>query len=126
MQNYPEKVNLCAEAVLEKKAEDVMVLDMRGLVGYTDYFIVCSGDSAVQIRAIADELMRGLKDKGCRPLHAEGYDDARWVLLDYGDLIVHVFLREVREFYELEKLWADAPCGRIEDKKQQGRGGGAG
>ena len=86
-----------------------VVLDMRALVDYTDYFLILSGESNVQVRAIADAVEEDLEKAGIAPWHVEGREDGRWVLLDYSDLVVHVFLEEAREFYDLERLWGDAP-----------------
>ncbi len=85
---------------------------MRELVDYTDYFLIVSGESDVQVRAIADAVEAELKREGTRPWHIEGREDGRWALLDYSDLVVHVFIEEAREFYDLERLWGDA--GRVE------------
>ncbi len=115
MSDYPEIVAKAAEAVIKKQGRDAVILDMRGLVGYTDYFIVATGESVLQTRAIADEVMKDLKESGFKMLHAEGYEDAAWVLLDYGELIVHIFMPEHRGFYEIEKLWGDAPAEAISE-----------
>ena len=82
---------------------------MRKLADYTDFFFIASGDTHVQVEAIADGVAQELKSAGARIMHGEGRDDCRWVLLDCGDVVVHVFLEEAREFYDLEKLWGDAP-----------------
>jgi ribosome-associated protein len=96
------------KAALEKKAADVIVMDMRKVSCFTDYFLICSGDTNVQIRAIADSITRELKGKKVKVWHMEGYAEAKWVLLDYGDVVVHIFDPEIRQFYRLERLWADA------------------
>ncbi len=85
---------------------------MRALVDYADYLLIVSAESSVQVRAIADEVEAALKRDGVRPWHVEGREDSRWVLLDYSDFVVHVFIEEAREFYDLERLWGDA--GRVE------------
>ena len=115
MSDYPEIVSRAAEAVLDKQGIEPVILDMRGLVGYTDYFIIATGESVLQVRAIADEIMRSLKEAGFKNFHVEGYESAGWVLLDYGDIIVHLFLSELRGFYDIEKLWADAPSTGIKE-----------
>lgn len=98
------------DAALSKKAHDVTVMDMRGVSGVADYFVMCTGDSDLQIRAIADAVDEELREKlGERPWHREGYEHLQWVLLDYVDVVIHIFSREKRAFYELERLWGDAP-----------------
>jgi ribosome-associated protein len=95
----------------EKKAHDVVELDLRGVVGYTDYFVVCSGNSERQVKAIHDGVHLALKrDHGLLPRRVEGLTEARWVLMDYLDVVVHVFTPEAREFYRLENLWGEAPA----------------
>lgn len=115
MSDYPEIVARAAAAVLQKQGRDAVILDMRGLVGYTDYFIVATGESVLQARAIADEVVKNLKEAGFNMLHIEGYEDGAWVLLDYGEVIVHIFMPEHRGFYEIEKLWADAPAEAVSE-----------
>lgn len=85
-----------------------MLLDIRGISSFTDYFIICSGDNPKQIQAIYDEIEQVLKKAGVIPLHREGTLDSGWMVLDYGDMVVHVFSPEEREYYQLEKLWANA------------------
>ncbi len=102
------KLTLAKEAVVEKKAYDAIVMDLRGISGVTDYFLVCSGQNPVQVRAIADNVIERMQEAGY-PLPArEGYQGGRWILLDYGELIVHVMQQSEREFYSLENLWHDA------------------
>lgn len=96
------------EYSLSKKAGDVCLLNLRDLTGVTDYFIVCHGESDVQVKAISDAITEGLKDEGVRYWHREGYEYLHWVLLDYVDVVVHIFLKNEREFYGLERLWGDA------------------
>jgi ribosome-associated protein len=96
------------KAVIEKKAEELVALDLREIASFTDYFLICSGTSTRQVQAIADEVVEKLKEQGARPLHVEGYSSGQWVLIDYGDMIVHVFEQRAREFYDLERLWRDA------------------
>ena len=103
------KVILGRSIASEKKASEIVVLDMRKLTSFTDYFLICSGESDIQIRAIADAIIVEMKGRKVMAWHVEGYEEARWVLLDYGDVIIHIFHPEVRQFYQLEKLWADAP-----------------
>ncbi|MDX6642172.1 MAG: ribosome-associated protein [Solirubrobacteraceae bacterium] len=95
----------------EKKAVDVVELDLRGVVGYTDYFVVCSGNTERQTKAIHDGVHEGLKhDHGLLPQRVEGVGEGRWILLDYLDVVVHVFTPQTREFYRLEQLWGEAPA----------------
>ncbi len=92
----------------ERKAEDVMVLDVRGLTSYTDAFIIASGRSTRQVSSIGQHIDTEMKKKGVKAFSVDGLEEGRWVLLDYGDVIIHVFYEEVRRFYNLEGLWADA------------------
>jgi ribosome-associated protein len=106
-----------AEAALSKKAEDVKLMRMREVSGVCDYFVVCSGDAEVQVRAIAEEVQRRLGECGERVWHREGEDVARWILLDYVNVVVHVFHRDSRKYYDLESLWADAPTESISERE---------
>jgi ribosome-associated protein len=99
----------------EKKAYSVSILDLRKLSPVTDFFVICSVDADVQARAVSDHIAETLKKKGIRPLHTEGYRGSGWVLLDFVDVVVHVFMPRVREFYALEKLWGDAPVEDLPD-----------
>jgi ribosome-associated protein len=98
-----------ARAAADKKAFQIVGLEVGDLTSYTDNLLICSGASDRQVAAIADEVQRQLKDAGRRPLHVEGQSHAEWVLLDYGDFVVHVFTEERRTYYGLEGLWGDAP-----------------
>lgn len=102
------QLDLYVQAALGKKAEGLVVLDVRGLTSIADAFIICSGRSNRQVSAIADHIERFLKQKGLRPLGVEGKSEGHWVLMDYGDVIIHVFYSETRAFYDLEGLWVDA------------------
>ncbi len=94
----------------DRKAIDIVVVDLRGMVGYTDFFVVCSGNTERQTKAIHDAVYRELKDEaGLLPRRSEGLSEARWILLDYSDVVLHVFTPQAREFYRLENLWGDAP-----------------
>ncbi len=104
-----EKTALMSRIVADRKAMDVVVLDMRDSTSITDYFLICSGGSERQVRAIADAIDEGLGPLGLASLGVEGYRDGHWILMDYGDVIVHVFSLETREYYDLERLWANAP-----------------
>lgn len=103
-----------AQAGLDKKAEDVTVLDVRGLTSYADYFVVMTADSDRQASAIADHVEDTMKKAGVSKVSAEGYEAGRWILVDYGDVVAHVMNRESRGFYDLEGLWADAPRFQVE------------
>lgn len=102
------RLDLFVKAVLGKKAESVVVLDVRGLTSIADAFIICSGRSNRQVSAVADHVERFLKQEGIRPLSVEGRKEGHWVLMDYGQVIIHVFYTETRAFYDLEGLWVDA------------------
>jgi ribosome-associated protein len=103
------KVRLVARAALDRKALDIVILDVQGLSSVTDYFLICSGRSTTQLRSIADGIRDEMKAAEVRVLHAEGTPESGWTLLDYGDVLVHVFLQETRVYYALERLWGDAP-----------------
>lgn len=105
-----------AELTLSKRAHDVVIMDLRGLTSIADFFVVCSADSEPQVRAIADAVEEGMDKKGSAPWHRES-GSANWVLLDYVDVVLHVFHRNTRPFYNLEKLWGDAVFQNIVDKK---------
>jgi len=105
----PEEVRRSAELALERKALDVVVLDLRGISTATDFFVIASGTSDVQVKAIAEHVVDELKKAGVRPAHVEGMNGGRWVLIDYIDFVVHVFHPSARGFYQLETLWGDAP-----------------
>ena len=99
-----------ADIADDKKAADVVQLDLRGVLGYTDYFVICTGATARQVKAIQDAIVEALKDEGrLVPKRVEGTPDGGWVLLDYIDVVVHVFMPQMREFYRLEHLWSEAP-----------------
>jgi len=94
----------------EKKAADIVELDLRGVLGYTDYFVVCSGNTERQTKAIHDGILEGMKkDHGMIPRRVEGMPEARWILMDYLDVVCHVFTPEARGFYRIEQLWGEAP-----------------
>ncbi len=103
-----ERARRARSALVNARAREPVLLDMRGLTLITDYFLICHGTSNVHIRGLADAVLEALEQQNLHPYGLEGYDDARWILIDYGDLIVHVFAEEEREFYSLERLWSDA------------------
>jgi ribosome-associated protein len=108
----PDTVRRVREAVAaaeDRKAVDLKVLHLQQVSDFTDYFLICSGTNERQVQALADAVEERLRANKVRPLHIEGYNRAQWVLLDYGDLVVHVFLEEPRRYYALERLWSDAP-----------------
>lgn len=104
----PKQIELAVRAAEDKKAEGLTVLDLRKAAGFTDYFVIVSGNNQRQVRAIADAVIEALENDGARPAHVEGYDRSEWILLDYFDFIVHVFAPETRMFYGLERLWGNA------------------
>jgi ribosome-associated protein len=106
----PSELIRCAEAALERKALGLTVLDLREISSVTDWFVICHGTSDRHVLAVADWIDERLRaDLGIRPAHVEGRRNAEWILLDYIDFVVHVFVEERREFYRLERLWGDAP-----------------
>ena len=108
-------VMIAARAATDKKATDLAVLDLREIASFTEYFLICTGASTRQVQAISNSVEEALLKNAKRPLHIEGYSSAEWILLDYCDLIVHVFSQTSRRFYDLERLWRDAP--RVEVKE---------
>ena len=127
--NSKQLANKIAELMYNKKAFDVTMLDISKLTTMTDYFVVCSADSDTQVKAISDEVDKKLRDEGIKCWHTEGYKSLSWVLLDYVDVVVHIFKKDAREYYNLEKLWGDAVITTVEDpalappveKKKRGR-----
>ncbi len=106
--------------IFEKKGHDVLKIDLRKLENsIADYFIICHGTSTTQVDALCDSVEDTVREKaGEKPLHVEGLDNCFWVLLDYGNVVVHIFLEKYREFYSLESLWADAETEKMADKKK--------
>lgn len=104
-----QRVREAVSAADGRKAVDLKVLHLQKVSDFTDYFLICSGTSERQVQAIADAVQEKLREKRVRPLHVEGYNRGQWVLIDYGDLVIHVFQEEPRRFYALERLWGDAP-----------------
>lgn len=103
-----EKAKTAYRIAENKKAHRPVLLDVSRVTLIADYFLICHGNTSIQASSIADQIHKGLQEQGIMPLHIEGRDSAHWILMDYGDLVVHVFRREDREFYNLERLWADA------------------
>ena len=104
-----EMVAAIADLAADRKALEIVQLDLRGMIGYADYFLICSGRTDRQTRAIHDAVHEGLKARGVLPRRVEGLSEARWILMDYLDVVVHVFTPETREYYRLEQLWGEAP-----------------
>jgi ribosome-associated protein len=107
-----ERIRLALHAAAEKKALDLTVLDLRSIAGFTDFFVITSGTNRRQVQAISDEVGEQLKRAGTRAARVEGYQTAEWILIDFGDFIVHIFDEKARRFYDLERLWREA--GRID------------
>ena len=103
-----EAVEIAARAAGEKKATEIVALDLREVASFTEYFVICTGANTRQVQAISNFVEEELRKAGKRPLHIEGYSTGEWILLDYGDFIMHVFSNSSRRFYDLERLWRDA------------------
>lgn len=110
-----EMALLLAQAMDSKKGKDIRVLETDGLTTLADYFVLCSGSSAPQLKALADAGEKAMKDHGILPHHVEGHRGGTWILQDYGDVVVHVFDKEARAFYDLDRLWADAKTVDLSD-----------
>jgi ribosome-associated protein len=104
----PKQVAQAVGAALDKQAHALTILDLKKAAGFTDYFVICTGNNARQVKAIADHIRDTLADDGVKPAHVEGSDRSEWILLDYFDFIVHIFAPETRTFYDLERLWGSA------------------
>ncbi len=111
------------EAAIEKKAVDIVVLDMHAVSGFADYFVICTGEADLQVKAVFEAIVDRIKET-CheRPWHHEGADHRQWVLLDYVDLVIHIFSPEKRAFYDLERLWGDAPIERVPEEASSAAG----
>ena len=110
-----EMALLLAQAMDSKKGKDIRVLETDGVTALADYFVLCSGSSAPQLKALADAGEKAMKDHGILPHHVEGHRGGTWILQDYGDVVVHVFDKEARAFYDLDRLWADAKTVDLSD-----------
>ena len=117
IQDLPSEVGRAAELALDRKAQDVTLLDLRNLSSATDFFHIATGRSDTHVSAIADHLIDELKKEGVRPVGVEGLRGGRWVLVDYVDFVVHIFHPAAREFYQLERLWGDAPVRVLEPQQ---------
>jgi ribosome-associated protein len=109
VRNKEKRIFSIAKLTLDKKADNLVVLDMRGLVNYTDYFVICSASSSRAAKTIADTIIDFTSKSKIKAWHSEGYKEGEWILLDLGGIIVHIFQAYKREFYGLERLWGDAP-----------------
>jgi len=109
------KARRAARIAQDKRAADLVVLDVQRVSSVTDYFLICSGKSTTHLQTITDAIRSELKEEGIRPQHVEGVGESGWVLLDYGDVLVHVFLEDTRAYYSLEHLWGDAPVVPLDD-----------
>ena len=118
--NPLDKALLSANIILERKATDPVLFEVGRLTTITDYFLIASGTSSRQVQAIAQHLERRMKEEGFIPFGIEGERDGHWILLDYGDVVVHIFYQPVREFYDLEGLWVEAPRVEIENNAFKG------
>jgi ribosome-associated protein len=110
----PDDLARAAELAADRKGSDLLVMDLRGISDATDFFFLVSGTSDMHVRSIAEHILEELKKEGVRPSHVEGLRTGRWVLMDYIDFVVHVFHPAAREFYQLERLWGDAPVHALE------------
>ena len=122
-EDLDERIRAAVHAASERKALDTLVLDLREVASFTDFFVITSGTNVRQVQAIADAVQEHLrKDLGVKPARVEGYNSAEWVLLDYGDFIFHVFEEKSRRFYDLERLWRDAARVQLPDDARGGEG----
>lgn len=110
-----ELAHQISDIIFTKKGFNVLTVDLSKLVSFTDYFVICSADSDMQVKAITDQLDKVLSDEGIKCWHKEGLKALSWVLMDYVDVVVHIFKKDAREFYNLEKLWGDAPTEKMTD-----------
>lgn len=124
-QELPQSIEVVANAVEDLKARDLLVLDLRGVASFTDYLVICTGSSDRHVQAIVDGIRQKLRAVDVSPLHTEGYEQASWVLVDFVDFLVNVFTPETRDFYQLERVWRDAPVllGERPDSAADGAGG---
>ncbi|WP_071460197.1 ribosome silencing factor [Bacillus massilinigeriensis] len=111
--NERQLLEMAVKAADDKKAEDILVLNMKGISLISDYFIICHGNSDRQVQAIAKEIKEKSEEMGRHIKRMEGFDEARWILIDIGDVVVHVFHRDERSYYNLERLWGDAPQEKV-------------
>ena len=110
-----ERLLYSINAALQRKAKDLVIMKVKALSSFADYFIICSGTSDRQVKAIASWLQESLKKAGMTPLGMEGIQNGHWVLMDYGDIVIHIFYEPIREFYDIERLWSEAPKMMVDD-----------
>lgn len=113
-----DMVEICGRLADDKKARDVVIMDLSGLTDIADHFVIAGGTSERHVRTVADGIREGMKQQGVRPLAVEGYDEGRWVILDYQSVIVHIFLEPLRELYDLESLWIEAKRHRVKNENK--------
>jgi len=113
-QNDAQRIS---ELMMEKKAIDIIIIDVRKITTLTDFFVVCTSESQPQTRAITDHINQKMKEEGVRSWHIEGYEHLDWVLVDFVNIVVHIFSKETREYYELERLWADGTITIVQDEE---------
>jgi ribosome-associated protein len=111
----------CSDCAIDKKAEDVMIIDLRKLSAPTDYFVIASGSGERHVKAIAEGIVEEIAKRGVRAWHVEGYSARKWILIDYVNVVVHVFNNEARRFYSLETLWGDAPSEKVRPRMRRPR-----
>jgi ribosome-associated protein len=110
-----ETANRIIELARDKKGQQIVLMDISELSDFADYFVIISADSSIQIKAITDQIEEGMRKEGIKPYQKEGYQNLKWVLIDYVDVVVHIFSKEAREFYSIERLWADAKMNFISE-----------
>ena len=113
--DVPASLARAIELAIDRKGQDLLLLDLRGISNATDYFLLVTGTSDTHVKAVADHVIEELREEGAKPMHVEGLRTGRWVLIDYVDFVVHVFHPAAREFYQLERLWGDAPTHAFDD-----------
>ena len=113
-----ERLILCINATLQKKAKEIVVLNLKNISAFTDYMIICSGNSQREVQAISESIQKFLKEAGIRPRGVEGEANGQWILLDYDDVVISVFYEPIRAFYDLENLW-DAPRMKVNENKKE-------
>jgi ribosome-associated protein len=113
-----EKVKICGMLAEEKKAKDIVIMKLDDLTDITDYFLIAGGTGERHVKTIADNVEAGMKERGVKPYSVEGHHDGRWVIIDYQNVIVHIFLEQLRDLYDLESLWIEAKKFRIENEKK--------
>jgi ribosome-associated protein len=116
--NTRQRLILCINATLQKKAKEIIVLNLKNISAFTEYMIICSGTSQREVQAIADSIQKFLKEAGIRPMGVEGEANGQWILLDYDDVVISVFYEPIRAFYDLENLW-DAPRMKVNENKKE-------